>query len=426
MSHTTASAAAALLALNECAAKRIEDINAFQSVPNHDDSDAENDSTCPIFDSFLHVNGSDSILQMTNMTSIEFNSLWGDLRECIEARWSTGRGRRCSYSAKDVLFMLLSVLKHAGQWDLLARVFGLKAPTFERIVIVMLRTVSALAYERYVAQMLHKYNMAYLIEKQQTFAHFPFARYATDATFHHTNRPTGNMQESKQYYSGKHKLYGYKSEASVLPNGIAVMISSHYKGATSDLDMFRRHACQHRGMLRKHGEEHGIIDSGKLSDKYPNLWTVLLDKGYYGAAQETRAIYPTKKPVNRMLAIELVAENQEICSDRIVVENYFGRMCSLWAVMSTKYKWKEEYYDHFLKFCSALTNIHIQNHPLRANDSSFYQKFKNKLYHIGVETVRKRRISQQSYRERRRIRIEEQFQSEPAAHREEDEEVGYV
>ena len=48
------------------------------------------------------------------------------------------------------------------------------------------------------------------------------------------------MNESKQYYSGKHQLYGYKTEVSVLHNGVDVLASLHYPAAASDLDMFRR------------------------------------------------------------------------------------------------------------------------------------------------------------------------------------------
>ena len=280
MAQRAASAAAALLALNENTAKRLEEINGFQSIPNHDESDAENDSNCPIFDSFYNVGRNSSILQMTNMTSVEFNLLWKDMRECIEARWNRGRGRRCNYEAKDVLFMILTVLKHAGQWDLLAHVFGLKAPTFERIVISMLKTISTFAYERYVESMSGKYSMAHLQENTLVFVHFPCTHYATDVTFHHTNRPTGNMNESKHYYSGKHKLYGCKTEASVLPNGLAVYIPPHYAGATFDLDMFRRHLSHHRELLRKRGAQHGMTDNTKLREKYPNLWVVLLDKGF--------------------------------------------------------------------------------------------------------------------------------------------------
>ena len=61
METNAACAAAALLALNGNAAKRVEDINGFDSVPNHDHSDAKNNSECPMLDSFYGLNGNPSI-----------------------------------------------------------------------------------------------------------------------------------------------------------------------------------------------------------------------------------------------------------------------------------------------------------------------------------------------------------------------------
>lgn len=48
--------------------------------------------------------------------------------------------------------------------------------------------------------------------------HFKYARYATDVRFPQAFRPNGNVQMSKVYYSGKHKLYGIEVEVSVLLN----------------------------------------------------------------------------------------------------------------------------------------------------------------------------------------------------------------
>lgn len=49
-----------------------------------------------------------------------------------------------------------------------------------------------------------------------------------------------NMQEVKRYFSRKHKLYGYKIEASILPNGLCTGLTPHYPGSTSDLEFFQK------------------------------------------------------------------------------------------------------------------------------------------------------------------------------------------
>ena len=90
-------------------------------------------------------------------------------------------------------------------------------------------------------------------------------------------------------------MYGLKTEFSILPNGIAVFASPSYPGSRADLDIFKAHIQQHRAILRKRASEHEIPDAYKLYEKYPDLWAVLVDKGYYGATKLVRAIHPKKK-----------------------------------------------------------------------------------------------------------------------------------
>ena len=91
-------AAVALVALNENEAMRDSDIAKIDHAPVLDDTKEENDSNSPIFDVFYSVNGSASVLQMTNMSSVEFQQLWVSFQPCIEAKWNRGRGRRSVFS----------------------------------------------------------------------------------------------------------------------------------------------------------------------------------------------------------------------------------------------------------------------------------------------------------------------------------------
>ena len=75
MSEIQGTAAAALIVLNERASKRGENLNAEISMPDHDDSDAENGSECLVLDYFYNMNGKSSIVQKTNITSVEFLDL---------------------------------------------------------------------------------------------------------------------------------------------------------------------------------------------------------------------------------------------------------------------------------------------------------------------------------------------------------------
>lgn len=82
--------------------------------------------------------------------------------------------------------------------------------------------------------------MRKLIQRNTLFKTYKLARYATDVAFQQNNRPSGNHEEAKKFFSGKHKLNRYKSEVSVLPHGLAVSVSKHYPGSVSDIDIFKR------------------------------------------------------------------------------------------------------------------------------------------------------------------------------------------
>ncbi|KAJ0405908.1 hypothetical protein ATCC90586_005853 [Pythium insidiosum] len=83
-------------------------------------------------------------------------------------------------------------------------------------------------------------------------------------------------------------------------------------------------------MLEKTDAEMMREDNGEGSENYATSWAVLTDKGYQGAASFVRAIHPKKKPVGGSLTAEELQRNARVSSDRVLVENYFGRVCSLW------------------------------------------------------------------------------------------------
>ena len=128
------------------------------------------------------------------------------------------------------------------------------------------------------------------------FKNYPMARYATDVTFQPAFRPSGSVEEGKRYYSGKHKLYGFKVEVSVTPNGFGVGSRMHEPGSFSDLVIFQEMQWFHRRTQRKKSDEMDMADSGPLAERYPNQWAVLADKGYQGAGVFCRIIHPKRKP----------------------------------------------------------------------------------------------------------------------------------
>ena len=118
-----------------------------------------------------------------------------------------------------------------------------------------------------------------------------------------------------------------------------------------------------------------------------------------------RCILPFKKPANGVLSVEQENFNRSLSSDRIIVENFFGRMMNLWNVMSGKFTLSEKLYDTFVAMCVGLTNVHIDMHPLRNDDNEWFNRYRNRLLKLGEERKRKRAETQALYRARRTQRL---------------------
>ena len=107
--------AAALRLLSEVAASRQADLDQYDDGSISTESDTYADSDAPIMEQFVIEGGSEAVHQMTNFTSRGFDMLYGIVKDHAESSWYGGRGKKSSFSAKDVFFMLLKSLKHGGQ-----------------------------------------------------------------------------------------------------------------------------------------------------------------------------------------------------------------------------------------------------------------------------------------------------------------------
>ena len=117
--------------------------------------------------------------------------------------------------------------------------FGIKGPTFERMLIAMLHIVSALLYGLFLVKMLFKYSMCIPSTNEERLHYHSFACYTSDVTLKHSNRPAGSKDELKVYLNGKHKMYDLKTEAFVLPNNVAMHVSPYNLDSICDLEIFR-------------------------------------------------------------------------------------------------------------------------------------------------------------------------------------------
>jgi hypothetical protein len=311
-----------------------------------------------------------NLKSMTNFTLPEFNVLWSQVEPVVLPVWNLGRGRRHRTTAIDAFLMVLTVLKHYDAWHKHAADFKMKTPTFEKMVNRMITLVEPVLSEKFIKTI----TMSDARRTDKTFRYYKYALYATDVKFQPANRPTGRFMEQKHYFSGKHKLYGYKTEYSVAMPGVAVNMTKHYPGSVSDLRICEENLSTHKDMLAKTQVDESLEDYGEGAITYPGYWAMLVDKGYQGLQDSIRTIQPTRQPRGGEYTPEQLVRNERVSSDRVLVENYFGRMCSLWNVMHKTYVWNEDRYDMLSRLCCALTNFSVSLMPLRAADDQHYKR----------------------------------------------------
>lgn len=79
-------------------------------------------------DQFLEEGGLEGIRQTTKISIVEFDSIFDKMESQIMSNWMTGRVRCTTYKAKEVLCMTITTLTHAGNWEFLSKMFGIKSP----------------------------------------------------------------------------------------------------------------------------------------------------------------------------------------------------------------------------------------------------------------------------------------------------------
>lgn len=116
-----------------------------QDEPEHDV-----DTKSPILDSYRNTGGINAIISMINFTPAELRRLYATLDSYIISSWKNRRGKRSEFKPLDVLFMILTVMKHGPSGDSLALIFQVKAPTYILFISLFTQKLYPYAGERYV------------------------------------------------------------------------------------------------------------------------------------------------------------------------------------------------------------------------------------------------------------------------------------
>lgn len=156
--------------------------------------------------------------------------------------------------------------------------------------------------------------------------------------------------------------------------------------------------------LKREWDKEHIHLHATENGKDESNWAILADKAYIRGSDELRLIVPKRDPQRGISDLRSKESNIAISHDRIIVENYFGRMKSLWGLLSTKYRRDEDTYDTWMTLGVAMTNYSIHIRPLRAEDRGTYVRFENSMRTIGADDERRKRSRQEYYRRNKKRR----------------------
>ena len=305
----------------------------------------------------------------TNFTCDEFETVWTKVQGLVTGVCSGGS--RSRLTPKTWFLVALFWTKNKPSWRVLGESLDFTEQHVARKVLQLIIATWAPLAQTFIRWI----SMDELVLNGQTFANHPNCIGAVDASVQKIMRPSGDQQ---LWYSGKHKCHCIKVQAMVSPTGMVVDLRGPVAGSVHDLTLYNTTGLNVRLTQEKNDRVQRIPGSQPIG--------ALFDKGYIGVTRAfAEAIVPVKRPVHGVLNAGQVQFNRRVGQDRVIVERWFGRHKTLWAIMSCVYPLHGvDAYAAIYQFCAALTNFHISLHPLVDNDAVANQNLLRHLRDGGV------------------------------------------
>lgn len=273
--------------------------------------------------------------------------LFGLLGYSVEPRSNFGTGRKANLSSADRICLVLVRLRTAPKVSILSALFGISKPNVSVTFTNSIREFSSIA-----DGLLKRTFTAYLSDPRRAiFNTEPRTCVAIDCTFF-VHPPPSNLsfEQQKNYFSVKHGNYGWKALAAVSAEGKAIFFSRLYPGAVHDITV---------------AKDDEVIR--RLQELYFATGLPLLaDKGFVGLDASVPCLVPSRRRSANDISLEEEEISLSIARERVVVENYFGRLKELWPFIKKAPRTPIDSLEETLRFSVYLTNFHIGHHPLRA------------------------------------------------------------
>ena len=329
--------------LSERAARLSEPPNTLE---NEEDGHNNEEISC---EKMLERFGENYVKELTGFTDAQVMEI---LEVCKETLKPVGPGRRYR-DMKSRLIVYLVWLTSGWTVKKIGCLFDVAKATIQRTLTYVMSGLTESLKVAYLPKSIRDINIS------SQFKNFPQAIGAVDATLIPVQKPSDRENEGL-YYSGKHHAHGAKVQVVVSSDGFAIHVSKVIPGRRHDAFLFRIS-----------GVDSFMKDSIKIGGTTRAFRPALLgDSGYIGLED----IYPElivtrKRSKNKELSTEDEQWNSRLHSDRVLVENYFGRLKSVFGILARPYRGALNALEDVVITCICLLNMMLKANPLRKQDA---------------------------------------------------------
>lgn len=109
-------------------------------------------------------------------------------------------------------------------------------------------------------------------------------------------------------------------------------------------------------------------------------------KSYQVATETLQVIHLSKSHQSLLLSATVQLINWKVSSDRVIVENAFGSLPSLWTIIN--------FHNPFFKTALSLNNFHMKKLAVQENIQDYFRGTRNRLLSTSLENLEYRRLEQ--------------------------------
>lgn len=300
-------------------------------------------------DQLLKMDKGETIEVRTGLSKKEFEQVY-DILETVPE--TVKRGRKL-LDLEVRLVILLQWIRYGQTFSYLGKSFGLKSARVQSSISSIWNNLANVLFDTFIP----KRPLSYTCERK--FVNYKRAVGALDATLISITKPSVTS-ENRSHYSGKHKRHGIKLQVLAAPDGICIHFGGTINGCRNDITLYKKSGLA-RAMAKQEVDSEGIPIIVRPQ--------ILADGGYAGIRDTyPEAVIPFRKPQHGSLTNQQKKINREISQDRVIVERFFGRLKSYWAILQKPYRSEKDSVYDLMRICVSLTNLKIQSAPLYSDE----------------------------------------------------------